>query len=98
MQHPDPSMPSRPLAPSHRLSLGRVSVLRGEGAQVGLPCIDDYVRAVEPIVDHLTRYRCDRAVAGVTGLHRRDQAVQVPGGCGAGHAPGHTRPHRCYIV
>ena len=39
-----------------RLSLARVSVVRGEGPLIGQPCIDDYVRAVEPVYDYLTRY------------------------------------------
>lgn len=50
-------------APARRLSLARVSILRGEGPRLGTPCIDDYVRAVEPIYDHLTRYRCVRVRA-----------------------------------
>jgi len=41
-----------------RLSLARVSVVRAEGPQAGQPCIDDHVRAVEPVHDYLTRYRC----------------------------------------
>jgi len=40
------------------LGLARVSILRGEGPRLGLPCVDDYVRAVEPVYDHLTRFRC----------------------------------------
>lgn len=39
-----------------RLSLGRVSVVRGEGAYIGQCCIDDYVRSVEPVYDYLTRF------------------------------------------
>ena len=39
-----------------RLGLGRVSVVRGEGPSEGECCIDDYVRAVEPVHDYLTRY------------------------------------------
>lgn len=39
-----------------RLGLARVSVLRGDGDQAGTPCIDDYVRAVEPVYDYLTRF------------------------------------------
>ena len=39
-----------------RLGLGRVSVVRGEGARAGVPCIDDYIRSVEPVYDYLTRY------------------------------------------
>ncbi len=44
------------LKPS-RLALARVSVLRGEGPRAGEPCIDDYVRGVDPVFDYLTRYR-----------------------------------------
>ena len=43
------------LRPS-RLALARVSVLRGEGPRAGEPCVDDYVRAVDPVHDYLTRY------------------------------------------
>lgn len=39
-----------------RLGLGRVSLVRGSGPSSGVPCIDDYIRSVEPVYDHLTRY------------------------------------------
>lgn len=39
-----------------RLGLARVSVVRGEGPLAGVPLQDDYVRAVEPVYDYLTRY------------------------------------------
>ncbi|CAL5225176.1 g7957 [Coccomyxa viridis] len=39
-----------------RLGLGRVSVLRGEGPLTGEPCIDDYIRATEPIYDYMTKW------------------------------------------
>ncbi|KAK3256488.1 hypothetical protein CYMTET_34386, partial [Cymbomonas tetramitiformis] len=39
-----------------QLGLARVSVVRGEGPRQGVCCIDDYVRTVEPVYDHLTRY------------------------------------------
>jgi PAB-dependent poly(A)-specific ribonuclease subunit 2 len=39
-----------------RLGLGRVSIVRGEGPLAGVPCIDDYIRSVEPVYDHLTRF------------------------------------------
>jgi PAB-dependent poly(A)-specific ribonuclease subunit 2 len=40
-----------------RLSLARVSVLRGEsGDMEGTPFIDDYIANSEPIVDYLTEY------------------------------------------
>ncbi|GAA96870.1 uncharacterized protein L969DRAFT_87898 [Mixia osmundae IAM 14324] len=43
------------LRPS-RMTLARVSVLRGEGAKTGVPFIDDHISTTEPIVDHLTEY------------------------------------------
>jgi PAB-dependent poly(A)-specific ribonuclease subunit 2 len=39
-----------------RLGLARVSVVRGEGKQAGKACIDDYIRATEPVYDYLTQY------------------------------------------
>jgi PAB-dependent poly(A)-specific ribonuclease subunit 2 len=39
-----------------RLGLARVSVVRGSGPSAGVPLQDDYVRAVEPVHDYLTRY------------------------------------------
>lgn len=39
-----------------RLGLGRVSVVRGTGALTGKACIDDYIRATEPVFDYLTKW------------------------------------------
>jgi PAB-dependent poly(A)-specific ribonuclease subunit 2 len=39
-----------------RLGLARVSVLRGEGVDEGLPFMDDYIIMKEPVVDYLTQY------------------------------------------
>lgn len=39
-----------------RLGLGRVSVVRGQGPLSGRACIDDYIRATEPIFDYLTKW------------------------------------------
>ncbi|KAK9796711.1 hypothetical protein WJX73_008700 [Symbiochloris irregularis] len=54
------SMPSKTQGGLHarpaRLALGRVSVVRGAGPQAGLPLLDDYIRASEPVADHLTKY------------------------------------------
>lgn len=46
-----------------RLSLARVSILRGSGTMAGVPFIDAYVQQAEPVVDYLTRY---------SGLHPGD--------------------------
>lgn len=37
-------------------ALARVSVVRGQGEDEGLPFIDDYIYVKEPIVDYLTSY------------------------------------------
>ena len=39
-----------------RLGLGRVSVVRGQGPFTGEACIDDYIRATEPVFDYLTKW------------------------------------------
>jgi len=39
-----------------RLSLARVSVLRGDGAKAGVPFIDDHIHTSEMIVDYLTEW------------------------------------------
>lgn len=39
-----------------RLGLARVSVVRGKGPAAGTPCIDDYIRTLEPVADYLTRF------------------------------------------
>ena len=43
-------------APS-RLGLARVSVVRGEGPQADVACIDDYIKATEAVTDYLTQFR-----------------------------------------
>jgi PAB-dependent poly(A)-specific ribonuclease subunit 2 len=45
-----------------RLSLARVSALRGSGPKQGVPFIDDHIHTSEVIVDYLTEYsgiRCE---------------------------------------
>ena len=39
-----------------RLSLARVSVLRGDGPKQGVPFIDDHIHTSDMIVDYLTEF------------------------------------------
>lgn len=46
-----------------RLSLARVSVLRGDGELVGKPFLDDYIASTQPIANYLTEF---------SGIHEGD--------------------------
>jgi PAB-dependent poly(A)-specific ribonuclease subunit 2 len=39
-----------------KLALARISIVRGEGPQSGVPFIDDYIEIEEPVIDYLTLY------------------------------------------
>ncbi|CAD6575124.1 MAG: poly(A)-specific ribonuclease [Cyphobasidiales sp. Tagirdzhanova-0007] len=47
---------TRSLIRPSRMTLARVSVLRGEGLDTGVPFIDDYIQVTEPIVNYLTEF------------------------------------------
>jgi PAB-dependent poly(A)-specific ribonuclease subunit 2 len=49
-----------------RLSLARVSVLRGDGPKAGVPFIDDHIHTSEVIVDYLTEYSGIKCQCGFT--------------------------------
>ena len=39
-----------------RLAVARVSLVRGQGPQAGLPLMDDYLRMTEQVADYLTQW------------------------------------------
>ena len=49
-----------------RLSLARVSVLRGDGPKAGVPFIDDHIHTSEMIVDYLTEWSGIKCQCGFT--------------------------------
>lgn len=51
-----------------RLSLARVSVLRGDGPKAGVPFIDDHIHTSEIIVDYLTEWSGIKCQSGYTQL------------------------------
>ena len=72
------------LRPS-RLGLARVSVVRGDGPNAGLPLQDDYIRSVEPVYDYLTRF---------SGLTPADLDPQL---CSSRHGNGVTSLKAAYL-
>ena len=58
-----------------RLSLARVSVLRGDGPKQGVPFIDDHIHTSEIIVDYVTEFsgiKCEHTAFywGLTCTHK----------------------------
>ena len=63
-----------------RMGLARISVVRGAGPRAGTPAIDDYIRSLETITDHLTKFSglvsgCSASHASVCCLSR-DPALE----------------------
>ncbi|GAA5943118.1 hypothetical protein JCM3775_000652 [Rhodotorula graminis] len=63
------------LRPS-RQTLARVSVLRGEGTETGIPFIDDHIHTSEPVVDYLTEFSGIRA-GDLDPVHSRHTLVPL---------------------
>ncbi|GJN87292.1 hypothetical protein Rhopal_000240-T1 [Rhodotorula paludigena] len=63
------------LRPS-RQTLARVSVLRGEGIETGIPFIDDHIHTSEPVVDYLTEFSGIRA-GDLDPVHSRHTLVPL---------------------
>lgn len=56
------------LRPS-RMTLARVSVLRGEGPKTGIPFIDDHIHTSDAVVDYLTEFSGIRGQRHGSNLH-----------------------------
>ena len=72
-----------------RLSLARVSVLRGDGPMAGVPFIDDHIHTSEMIVDYLTEWSGIKCEYGVT----RPTTLTYTRYCTVGDLDPHLSPY-----
>jgi len=73
-----------------RLSLARVSVLRGDGLKAGVPFIDDHIHTSEVIVDYLTEWSGIKCWYGSANLMTPTYSWFRPDGDLDPHSSSHT--------